>query len=69
MADVDIINLRERYALMTDGKVLPITNFMNAGGEETDDPYEAVVCVAGEDGYGWLTIDIYPEDTHPVGVH
>jgi len=54
---------------MSDGKVLPITRFADADGDETDDPYEAVVCLAGEDGYGWLTIAIHPEDSSPMEVH
>jgi hypothetical protein len=69
MADVDLIALDGGYVLMTDGKVLPITRLADADGDETDDPYEAVVCVAGEDGYGWLTIAIHPENSSPMEVH
>lgn len=69
MSDVDLIDLDARYVLMTDGKVLQITNFLDSDGDETDDPYEATVCVAGEDGYGWLTIEIFAKDAHPVGIH
>ena len=69
MADVDLIDLDSRYVLMTDGKVLPITNFLDSDGDEIDDPREAATCVAGEDGYGWVTIEIFSLDESPVGIH
>lgn len=69
MSEVDLIDLDARYVLMTDGKVLQITTFLDSDGDETDDPSEATVCVAGEDGYGWLTIEIFAKDAHPVGIH
>lgn len=69
MSEVDLIDLDARYVLMADGKVLPITHFFDADGDDTDDPYEATACVAGEDGYGWMTIEIHDEDTSPVGIH
>lgn len=69
MADVELIDLDARYVLMTDGKVLQITTFLDSDGDDTDDPYEATVCVAGEDGYGWFTIEIRMKDASPVGIH
>lgn len=68
-ADVDLISLYGGFVLMSDEKVLPITHMYDATGEETADTDAAVSCVAGEDGYGWLSIEIFPEDSPPVGVH
>lgn len=36
--------------MTSENKILPITNFINAEGELTDDPTEAVAAVAGEAG-------------------
>lgn len=68
-ADVDLISLHGGYVLMSDEKVLPITHMYDSTGEETTDLAAVVSCVAGEDGYGWLSIEIFPEDNSPVGVH
>jgi hypothetical protein len=69
MADVDMIALDGGYVLMSDEKVLPITRMLDIDGSETTDPDAAVVCVAGEDGYGWLRIEIFPGSDDSVGVH
>lgn len=52
--DVDVIR---KLVFLDCGEVLPITNFFNAKGEDCD-AFEAVVCVAGNDAFGWITVDI-----------
>lgn len=44
----------------SDNVVLPVTDWLDTDGEQCD-PEHAVVCVAGEDGYGWLTIELTGE--------
>lgn len=50
----DSINLKARFAIMDDGTVLPITTLLDSDGDETDDPEQAVVFVAGTDSWGWF---------------
>lgn len=54
MTDVAFINLRGRWAELTDGRVVPITNLLDVVGEETADLREAVSFVAG-DGREWFS--------------
>lgn len=66
MADliVEAINRERREVLLRadDGMVLtgqvilPITGFLDADGDETDDLAEAVVAIFGRDGVGWSTL-------------
>lgn len=58
MADVTHVALHDGYVLLDGGVVVPITNMMDEDGDDTDDPAEAVVCVAGDDCHGWYTIDL-----------
>lgn len=69
MAEVELIDIYAGYVLLTDDTLLPITNFMDGSGDDTDDPDEAVACVAGTDEYGWLTIEINRADGSPVRIH
>lgn len=41
MADVIALNLGQREAFLDDGRTCPITNMLDADGDETDDPEEA----------------------------
>ncbi len=50
--DIAAINLFRQEALTTDGRVLPITNMMDADGQETTDMAAVVSLVAGE-GSEW----------------
>jgi hypothetical protein len=52
--DVHTLNVSGRQAILTDGRVVPITNLFDACGEETDDLDEAVSFVCGE-GDEWFS--------------
>lgn len=54
MTAVAFINLRGRWAQLTDGRTVPITNLLDVVGEETTDPAEAVSFVAGA-GREWFS--------------
>lgn len=64
MSDIPAINIFSRFALLDDGTIVPVTNLFDADGDETNDPDEAVVFVAGE-GDRWFTgcCDDYAEVT------
>lgn len=55
--DVERICIDSRFVVLTDGEVLPITNFYDDDGDECE-PADATSCIAGRDGYGWVTIEI-----------
>lgn len=58
MTEVSCVNLNGRVAVMEDGQVLAVTNFIDAHGEECEVD-EAIICVAGPDKDGmWMTIDV-----------
>jgi hypothetical protein len=48
-ANVIGANLKQRAAVLSDSRVVPITNMLDEFGEETDDPSEVVsfVCFGG----------------------
>ena len=57
MTEVSCVNLNGRVAVMEDGQVLAVTNFIDAHGEECEVD-EAIICVAGPDKDGmWVTFD------------
>lgn len=56
---VDLVDLDSRTVLLGDGTILPITDFLDGEGDDCE-PREAVFCIAGTDGYGWLDIEIFP---------
>ena len=75
MADTDDDVVPARFCIpvtLDDGEAI-ITNLMDAFGEETLDPREAVVAVAqmvsGEDSGRWVTIPVNPEDFERVRIH
>jgi hypothetical protein len=43
-----------RYLVLGNGTYLPVTNWVDADGEDCD-PEDAVVGVAGSDDHGWWT--------------
>lgn len=51
---INAVKALSRLALLSDGTTVPITNLLDADGDETDDPNEAVSFVAGE-GDRWFT--------------
>lgn len=56
-AEVELISLDGEYVLLDDGECLPVTNWINEDFEECK-AEDAVLCFAGRDGYGWLSIEI-----------
>lgn len=55
--DVELVNPRRREFVTADGRTHRLTVFIDADGDETDDPDEAVA-VVGPVGNKWLTIDL-----------
>jgi hypothetical protein len=71
--DICAIHVRQKQAMMTDGSIIPITNFIDHEGEESE-PEDAVQFVAGPDGDGkWWTdcIESYnvPGEQHAPTLH
>jgi hypothetical protein len=54
MSDVGAANWFTRYALLEDGRSVPIVQLFDCDGDETNDPDEAISFVAGE-GNEWYT--------------
>lgn len=50
MVEVVAINLTRRLVHMSDDRTLPITSLIDAFGDDTDEPEDAVVLVCGEPG-------------------
>lgn len=57
MTDIEAINRRLRIAVLSDGRHVPVTGWMDAAGEDCA-PEAAVACVAGADGVGWWSVDL-----------
>lgn len=55
--DVELVDLVEGYVLAEGSQILPITNYYDDCGDECD-PEDAVAVVAGNDDYGWLSIEL-----------
>jgi hypothetical protein len=53
----EAINLSQRLFVASDGYTFPIVTLFDADGDETDDPCEAVACVAGVEGR-WHAINL-----------
>lgn len=51
--DVSSANLTKRIAVLTDGRVVPVTNLFDDEGNEVSDPDDAASFVCGE-GATWL---------------
>lgn len=54
---IELISMDGCYVLLEGGTILPVTNWFDDNGDECE-PDDAVSCVAGRDGYGWLSIDL-----------
>lgn len=56
------VNRARRIALLDDDRTIPMTGFVGADGEETEDPADAVAAVAGPlhiDGVEfWCSLDL-----------
>ena len=58
---IEVLDLDDRVAVMSDGSTLPLTDFFDDDGDDCE-PWDAVVCVAGSDSFGWLTISLLEVD-------
>lgn len=58
--EIDRVSIDGRFVVMSDGAILPITNFFDDDGDECE-PGEATTVIAGTDEYGWLTIELFDE--------
>jgi len=54
---IEAVSLTRAEAVLADGSILPIVNWFDGDGDECDRG-DAVVAVAGCDGFGWTTIDL-----------
>ncbi len=64
--DVDIISRIGQFAITNDGQRLPITNWIDAAGEDCDSD-EAAFAVAGPTETGqWLSIDLRKFEYGPL---
>lgn len=66
MADVQALNLTKRLAHLSDDRTVPITNFMDSLGDDTNDLAEAVtyVCGAGREWWSGLLSDFETGRVH-----
>lgn len=56
--EVHIRRVNDEWLCATDdGELLPVTDWFDEWGENCG-PEDAVTCVAGREGYGWLTIEL-----------
>lgn len=59
--DIHLINRAQNIAILTNGYVVPVTHWFSHLGEDCPAD-EAVVCVAGNDVFGWYTVDLVAFD-------
>lgn len=55
--EVIAVNRGRQVALLEDGTVIPITNWLDQDGEECP-PSAAMVCIAGSEAMGFWVIDL-----------
>lgn len=65
MTDVVFVNVRKRFALLTDDRIVPVTNLFDVVGDDTNDPDLAVAFVAGE-GREWFAAAIADFQPRPA---
>jgi hypothetical protein len=58
MVEVVAVNRAMLFALTNRGEVCQITNLIDAFGDETSDPFDAVAAVAALDVDHWFCIDL-----------
>lgn len=67
---LEAVNIRQRLALTEDQQVIPITNLIDAYGDETENPEEAVAFVCGPTMDGkWISDDIESYNFNPASVN
>jgi hypothetical protein len=54
---IELVNRTRAQAVSSTGVVYPVTNWFGDDGDDCE-PNDAVVCVAGSEALGWLTIDL-----------
>lgn len=55
---VTVIRTGDNYvAVFKNDIIMPVTDWFDKDGEDCE-PEEAFVCVAGADGFGWITITL-----------
>lgn len=65
-ADVEAVNIGERTALMTDGRMAEIVKLIDGHGEDTEDESRALAAVARLGDDEWLAIDLGQFETVPM---
>ena len=55
---VDAISRESRLAVLDTGEVIDLTAFLDADGDEIDDPTDAVFAIACIPGIGFLCVDL-----------
>lgn len=58
------VDLVAMTVLTLGGDTLPITNMIDAEGDECLDPDDAVIVVAGSSDMGWYTVPLKPALAH-----
>lgn len=56
-ATVVAVNCETRLVILDDGRTLPIVHFFDDFGDDCE-PDDAIVLVAGHDGFGYVTIEL-----------
>ena len=54
---ITAVNRGLRLVLTTDGRFLPISDYLDSDGEETDNPEEAVIAIVNA-GDSWAVLDL-----------
>jgi hypothetical protein len=56
--EVHIRRVNEEWLCVTDdGELLPVVDWFDEQGDHCV-PEDAVACVAGREGYGWITVEL-----------
>lgn len=63
------VDLDAMTVLTLGGDTIPITNMIDADGDECIDPDEAVIVVAGSDALGWYTVPLPWADEGSEAIH
>lgn len=60
--DVEYVDVTHGQVVMSDGTVLPITDWFDCNGEDCE-PDDAVMVVAGTDDIGWIDVAVGGRET------
>jgi len=67
IVNVEAVNMTDGYVILEGGRVIPIARYLGPDGLAVADRMEAVVVVAGEEGFGYIEIEVLGID--PVTIH